>query len=186
MKVGEFFTTERIVMGGTGYCYAPVRLTGEVALLSNEVIPVDAGKVGGPEIQRFTFQFLRPGSAEIQLARFRSFDLSDVLYEDVLPFHVEPAGSNDVVAMVPGGWSPFTEVTPEDGVVFEKAMEGLVGVKDTPKRVSKQIVNGTNYRFFCYGEPATQGEHSFPAIVTIYAAPGSSKPQITGIQRVVL
>lgn len=52
MKVGEIFTTERIAMGGTGYRYAPVRLAGEVALLDSEVIPMDAEKVGGPEIQR--------------------------------------------------------------------------------------------------------------------------------------
>ncbi len=97
MKVGEIYTTERIIMGGTGYRYAPVKLTGEVALLNSEVIQPETVNCGAPEIQRFTFQFLRPGTAEIQLARFRCFDLSDALYEDVLPFHVEPASSDDVV-----------------------------------------------------------------------------------------
>lgn len=183
MKVGEIFTTERIVMGGTGYRYAPVRLTGEVALLNSEVVKVETEKCGAPEIQRFTFQFLRPGTAEIQFARFRSFDLSDAIYEEVLPFHVEPAG--DDMAMVSGGWSPFTEVAPEDGVVFDKAMEGLVGVKYTPERVSKQIVNGTNYRFFCYGYPATLGGHKFPAIVKIHVSP-AHEVQLVKIERVVL
>lgn len=183
MKVGEIFTTERIVMGGTGYRYAPVRLTGEVALLASEVTSVDPEKCGAPEVQRFIFQFLRPGTAEIQLARFRSFDLDDVVYEEVLPFHVEPAGDND--AACHGGWSPFEGLEAEDQEVFEEAMTGFVGVTYTPEKVSKQIVNGTNYRFFCYGKPATEGNHSFPAIVKIYAAPGA-KPQITGIQRVVL
>ena len=56
MKVGEIFTAERIVMGGTGFRYAPVRLTGEVALLSSETIELEPGKCGAPEIQRFTFQ----------------------------------------------------------------------------------------------------------------------------------
>lgn len=183
MKVGEIFTTERIVMGGTGYCYAPVRLTGEVALLSSEVVQIETEKCGAPEIQRFTFQFLRPGTAEIQLARFRCFELNDVLYEDVLPFHVEPAGDN--TQTVPGGWSSFTELEPEDGVVFEKAMEGLVGVSYTPVRVSRQIVNGTNYRFFCYGEPATRERHKFPAIVKIYASL-KGDVQIVNIEPVVL
>ena len=183
MKVGEIFTTERIVVGGTGYRYAPVRLTGEVALLNSEVVKVETEKCGAPEIQRFTFQFLRPGTAEIQFARFRSFDLSDAIYEEVLPFHVEPAG--DDLAMVPGGWSPFTEVAAEDGVVFDKAMEGLVGVKYTPERVSKQIVNGTNYRFFCYGDPATLGGHKFPAIVKIHVSP-AHEVQLVKIERVVL
>lgn len=183
MKVGEIYTTERIVMGGTGYRYAPVRLTGDVALLNSEIVPIETGKSGAPEVQRFTFQFLRPGMAEIQLARFRSFDLNDVLYEDVLPFHVEPAGDNH--AELYGGWSPFHRLEPEDGVAFDEAIKGLVGVEYMPERVSKQIVNGVNYRFFCYGTPTIQGDHTFPAIVKIYAAPGV-KAQITGIQRVVL
>lgn len=111
--------------------------------------------------------------------------MSDAVYEEVLPFRVEPAGSDDVVATVPGGWSPFTEVAVEDGVVFDKAMEGLVDVKDTPERVSKQIVNGTNYRFFCYGDPATLGGHEFPAIVKIHISP-KHEVQLVKIERVVL
>lgn len=185
MKVGETFTTERIVMGGTGYCYAPVRLTGEVALLSSEVIPMDAGVCGGPKIQRFTFQFLRPGEAAIQLARFRSFDLSDAIYEEVMPFHVE-AASDDVV-VTPGGWSPFDELTEEDRKVFEEAMKGLVGVEYTPEKVAKQVVNGTNYRFFCYGNPLTAEPGKFPAIVKIYAPlAGTGEPKLVKIERVVL
>lgn len=184
MKVGEIFTTERIAMGGTGYRYAPVRLAGEVALLSSEVIPMDPDKEGGPELHRFTFQFLRPGTAEIQFARFRSFDLGDVLYEEVMPFHVEPASSDAV--MMPGGWSSFKALTDEDRQMFDTAMEGLVGVSYTPLKVSKQVVSGLNLRYFCYGTPATQGATQFPAIVKIHLAPGSDKPQLTEIQRVVL
>lgn len=184
MKVGEIFTTERIAMGGTGYRYAPVRLVGEVALLGSEVIPMDPGKAGGPELQRFTFQFLRPGTAEIQLARFRCFDLSDVLYEQVMPFHVEPASSDAVT--IPGGWSPFEPLTDEDRKMFDQALEGLVGASYTPLKVSKQVVSGLNLRYFCYGLPATQGGTQFPAIVKIHVAPGSDKPQLTEIQRVVL
>lgn len=183
MKVGEIFTTERIVMGGTGYRYAPVRLTGEVALLNSEVVQIETEQCGGAEIQRFTFQFLRPGTAEIQLARFRSFDLNEVLYEDVLPFHVEPA--SDDVAMAHGGWSPFTELTTDDEEVFHKAMKGLVGVIYTPEKVSKQIVNGTNYHYFCNGDPASQSRYNFPAIVKIHVSP-KGKAQLTNIQRVVL
>lgn len=185
MKVGEIFTTERIVMGGTGYCYAPVRLTGEVALLSSEVIPMETGVCGGPQIQCFTFQFLRPGEATIQLARFRSFDLSDAIYEQILPFHVEPVSDDSI--MIPGGWSPFEPLTEEDRKVFDEAMKGLVGVEYTPKKVSKQIVQGTNYRFFCYGNPLTAEPDKFPAIVKIYAPlPGAGEPKLVKIERVVL
>lgn len=186
MKVGEIFTTERIVTGGTGYRYAPVRLTGEVALLSSEVIPMETGVCGGPEIQRFTFQFLRPGEATIQLARFRSFDLSDALYEEVWPFHVEPV-SSDAVVTVPGGWSPFEPLTEEDRKVFDEAMNGLVGVEYTPEKVAKQVVNGTNYRFFCYGNTLTAEPNKFPAIVKIYAPlPGAGEPKLEKVERVVL
>lgn len=185
MKVGEIFTTERIVTGGTGYRYAPVRLTGEVALLSSEVIPMETGVCGGPEIQRFTFQFLRPGEATIQLARFRSFDLSDAIYEQILPFHVEPASDDSI--MITGGWSPFEPLTEEDRKVFDEAMKGLVGVEYTPKKVSKQIVQGTNYRFFCYGNPLTAEPGKFPAVVKIYAPlPGAGEPKLVKIERVVL
>lgn len=185
MKVGEIFTTERIAMGGTGYRYAPVRLTGEVALLSSEVIPMEAGICGAPEIQRFTFQFLHSGEATIQLARFRSFDLSDVIYEDVLPFHVEPASDDFVMGV--GGWTPFSELKEEDRKVFKEALKGLVGVEYTPESVSKQLVNGTNYRFFCYGNPLTAEPGKFPAIVKIYAPlPGGGESLLTKIERVLL
>lgn len=183
MKVGEIFTAERIVMGGTGYRYAPVRLTGEVALLSSDIVPMETGKCGAPEIQRFTFQCLRPGKAEIQFARFRSFEMDTVFFEEVQSFDVEPAGFDEMTKL--GGWSPFEALKEEDKKVFDEAMEGFVGVKYEPEKVSKQIVNGTNYRFFCYGVPATLGAHTFPAIVKIYAAPGG-KAQITAIERVVL
>lgn len=183
MRVREVFTAERIVMGGTGYRYAPVRLTGEVALLSSEVIPMEPEKCGTPEIQRFTFQFLRPGTAEIQLARFRSFELDNVLYEEVLPFHVEPAG--DTPLMIYGGWSPFEALSGEDSEVFEKAMEGFVGVSYTPQKVSKQVVGGMNYRFFCYGLTATEIPEKFPAIVKIHVAPGG-EAQLAEIQCVLL
>ena len=183
MKVGEIFTAERIIMGDSGYRYAPVRLTGEVALLSSETIELEPGKCGAPEIQRFTFQCLRPGKAEIQFARFRSFEMDTVIFEEVLPFTVEAATGNQLATL--GGWSPFDAVTPEDRLVFHKAMEGFVGVKYEPEKVSKQIVNGMNFRFFCYGHPAVQGEHPFPAIVKIYVAPGG-ETHITDIQRVVL
>lgn len=64
-------------------------------------------------------------------------------------------------------------------------MKGFVGVTYTPERVSKQIVNGTNYRFFCYGDPATLGGHKFPAIVKIHVSP-KDEVQLVKIERVVL
>ncbi len=184
MKTGEVFTIERIVMGGTGYQYAVVHLTGGVALLNSEVVPMESGKSGAPQIQRFTFQALRPGKAEIQLARFRSFELDSVVYEQIMPFDVKPAEAKSLA--VPGGWTPFGKLTSDDKKVFEQALERFVGVKYTPEKVSKQVVNGTHYRFFCYGKPIVPGDdQSFPAIVKIHA-PINDRATIEEIQRVLL
>ncbi len=184
MKTGEIFTLERFIMGGTGYQYAVVRLTGEVALLNIENTSMDHGKVGSPQLQRFTFQCLRPGKAEVQFARFRSFELGSVIYEDILPLDVEPAEIAHNRSSF-GGWSDFKELEDADKKVFAEAMKGHIGVTYTPEKVSKQLVNGTNYRFFCYGKPVTQDSHSFPAIVTVHA-PIGDRPTIANIERVVL
>lgn len=185
MKVGEIFTTERIVMGDTGYRYVPVLLTGGAALVENKVILIKEGEVGGPEIQRFSFQFLRSGKAEIQLARFRPFNLKEVIYEEVLPFHVEPANEDSEVKT--GGWSAFASLTAEDSKIFDIARMGIIGVEYTPYKVAKQIVHGTNYRFFCYGRIMIPENKEFPAMVNVYAPlPGEGQPIVTTIERVVL
>lgn len=187
MKVGEIYTTERIVMGGTGYFYAPVRLMGEVALVGSEVVYQENDKYGAPMIQRFTFKFLRPGKAEIQFARLCNSNTKMTLYENILPFEVEESTDNGFNLMAaPGGWSPFEALKEEDSKVFDKAMEGLKGVKYVPEKVSIQIVNGKKYSFFCYGEPEIQGERRrFPAIITVYAAP-HEEPKRISIEHVLL
>lgn len=81
-----------------------------------------------------------------------------------------------------GGWTEFKALTADDRKVFDQAMEGHVGVHYTPEKVSKQIVNGTNYRFECTGKPAVHDPHSFQAIVKIHA-PINGKPTITDIER---
>ncbi len=86
---------------------------------------------------------------------------------------------------VPGGWTQFKDLTASDKKVFDEAMKHHVGATFTPEKVSKQIVNGTNYRFFCYGMPATHEPHRYPAIVKIHA-PIHGEPEITEIERVVL
>ncbi len=75
MIKGEIFAVERTVTAGTGYTYAPVQITGSVAFLGCEVMPVDKDVVGGIEVMSFKFQALQCGEATIQFAYFRSFDL---------------------------------------------------------------------------------------------------------------
>lgn len=180
MKIMETFTTDRVVASGTGYRYAPVLLTGGVALIGEEVTKV-SDCCGGVEVHRYTFQFLKTGQSQIQFVKYRPFDLSDVVYEDVLTFTVEPGESNGLL----GGWSEFTDLAPEDENVFKQAIGSIRGVDYKALKVSKQVVNGMNYRFLCEGNPVVKDANIFPAIVKIYQ-PVNGNAVITGIERVVL
>ena len=53
-----------------------------------------------------------------------------------------------------GSWAAaeFTEITPDELAVFDKAVEGLMGVKYEPVLLlGTQVVAGTNYAFLCKG-----------------------------------
>ncbi|RXJ69340.1 hypothetical protein CRV08_04870 [Halarcobacter ebronensis] len=50
---------------------------------------------------------------------------------------------------MPGGWSAYHDLTPEDESVFHEALAGFVGVHYTPFAVSTQVVAGMNYKYKC-------------------------------------
>lgn len=183
MKVGDIITIDRLVSSGTGYYYYPVLLTGGVALLGikNEMVHPETPLHGGPEIQHFTFQFLQPGTARVQLARFRTFDISDALYENVCTYEVEGMPTE----AIEGGWTPFADPTEEELALFNVVLSGLMGADYEPVKVSRQIVGGTNYRFFCYGTLVTPQKTTFPAIVRIFK-PIEGQPELRDIQRIAL
>ena len=54
-----------------------------------------------------------------------------------------------------GGWSELAPLTEHDKYVFEKAFSGLAGINSQPHFVSRQVVNGMNYAFFCGASSAT-------------------------------
>ena len=176
----ETFTTDRVVTSGTGYRYAPVLLTGGVALIGEEVTKLP-DCCGGVENHRYIFQFLKTGQSQIQFVKYRPFDLSDAIYEDVLTFTVESGESDGLI----GGWSDFTGLTSDDEDVFKQAIGSIKGVDYKAFKVSKQIVNGTNYRFICEGNPVVKDSNIFPAIVKVYQ-PVNGNAVVTGIERVVL
>ncbi|WP_455639074.1 hypothetical protein [Parabacteroides sp.] len=89
MKIGECYITERLAYGGTGYAVAPVLLSEGVALLDLERIELEKDEIGVPTVFRFTFQFLRPGKAEIRFAKYSVSDCRDIEYEDLISFEVE-------------------------------------------------------------------------------------------------
>ena len=91
------------------------------------------------------------------------------------------SGQNSVETLIPGGWTAYHKLTPDDKQVFDEALQGFVGVKYTPNEVSTQVVNGTNYRFKCTASmpPALV---VWEAIVLIHK-PINGKPYIYGIER---
>ncbi|MBH8556554.1 hypothetical protein [Hymenobacter negativus] len=89
--------------------------------------------------------------------------------------------ANGQANTLPGGWTPYHPLTPQDQQVFNEAMHGFVGVKYTPQVVSTQVVAGTNYKFKC-SATLPQGTAIWEAIVEIFA-PLNGQPHVVGIIR---
>jgi len=72
---------------------------------------------------------------------------------------------------ITGGWQTAEDgaITEELQALFEKAMEGHVGVVYKPvELLETQVVAGTNYRFLCETAAVTPGAETGQAIVTVY------------------
>ena len=70
-----------------------------------------------------------------------------------------------------GGWTEAEDgtITEELQALFDKAMEGLVGVDYVPvKLLATQVVAGTNYKFLCEGTTVVPDGETKQYIVTIY------------------
>jgi hypothetical protein len=81
---------------------------------------------------------------------------------------------------IPGGWTPFRELTTADEKVFKEATQQLLGVKYTPLSVSTQVVEGTNYRFLCDGKVVSPNAETQQYMVQIYQSP-RGVPEVTSI-----
>ncbi|MEG1590332.1 hypothetical protein [Chryseobacterium sp.] len=81
-----------------------------------------------------------------------------------------------------GGWTAYHALTSEDQKVFDEAMRGFVGVKYSPKLVSTQLVNGTNYRFKCDAS-MPPSDVIWEAIVEVYC-PIEGVPHVVSITRI--
>ena len=84
---------------------------------------------------------------------------------------------------VVGDWLPFQCMTNEATEVFEKAIEGFIGVKYTPVAFAYRIKNGKQYRFVCNAKAVYPEIKNEAAIVTIYHGPNES-PYLTDIKRI--
>ena len=78
-------------------------------------------------------------------------------------------GANEIV--LPGGWqrTESAEITEEERAVFDKAMEGLLGVNYVPVALEgTQVVAGRNYCFLCNSTVVYPGAETKQALVYIY------------------
>ena len=84
------------------------------------------------------------------MALMMLFGIGAACAEGEKPAEENPALGGAVV----GGWAAaeVTEITSDELVVFDKAVEGLMGVKYEPVLLlGTQVVAGTNYAFLCKG-----------------------------------
>jgi hypothetical protein len=126
---------------------------------------------------------IKAGKAEIQLAKFRTFDLSDVLYGQVLSYDIE--GAAEAVAVernTCGGWSAFTKPVGDALQLFESTFKKLVGVSYQPVLVATQVVSGINYLFLANATLATLISASYPVVIRIGVDAGG-RSTIQGIKR---
>lgn len=84
-----------------------------------------------------------------------------------------------------GGYSSYSELTPEDLAVFESVTDdGYIGrVLYTPQLVSKQIVAGVNYRFKCEASQPP-AEVLWEAVVDVFQPLEGKPARVTGITTV--
>ena len=83
-----------------------------------------------------------------------------------------------------GAYSVYTsKIDASASEAFQEALHGFVGVSYSAVAVSQQIVNGTNYHFFCNTKLITQFPVNGCAIVSIYK-PLEGKAHITRIQNI--
>jgi len=178
-KIGEIFTVSREISAGTGYSFYLTQLTGGLALIDFTSTQQTSMMLGGTVTQTFTFACISPGQASFQLAKFRVFDPSDALFEQIMSVEIE--GSSKENSM-PGGWTEFHKPGSEEIKIFEEAFEGFVGVMYTPFLVKSQIVNGVNYKFVADAIGVYPEAQPYKALVSIYK-PINGKAVITNIEK---
>lgn len=70
--------------------------------------------------------------------------------------------------ILPGGWSDYRMLTPDEFNIFNRALNGFTGTDYQPIAVATQQINGLNYSFFCNATPITTQPLHEAAMVDIY------------------
>ncbi|BDD06809.1 hypothetical protein [Aureibacter tunicatorum] len=84
---------------------------------------------------------------------------------------------------IAGGWSPFEAPTAEEKLILKEALLGLLGVDYLPIAVSKQVVNGMNYRFISKATVVYPGAKPYLVEIFVHVPPGG-KPELKNIKNV--
>jgi predicted secreted protein len=175
MKVGEIITFQRESTPSTGYRWY-VSYLKNFALLGEELEYdlAEGGKYGASATQLFTLQAIQAGTAEVQFVRYRASEPDKQLYDQILPFEVEPADAEAVdtlLTVTPGGWSTFK--TPDDTalVAFKEFAESHKGVDYKPLLAASQVVNSKNYIFIANATIVYPGARPYGVLIRVYKAP---------------
>jgi predicted secreted protein len=170
LRIGEVFSEKRICQPSTGYRCVLVRLK-NLALLEEKLEYSGDDRLGVHGTQKWTFEAVAPGPAEIQFAKFRPFEPEVILYEEVLPCIVgDEAELNGQFAspIISGGWRGFEKPDKEAKDSFLQAMT-LIGTEYTPLLETYQTVRGKMYIFLANAKSAVKDPDTYPVAVRIYA-----------------
>jgi predicted secreted protein len=185
MKVGEIITFQRESQPSTGYRWYVSRLE-NFALLGEELEydPDDGNKAGKSGTQTFTLQAIQAGDAAVQFVKYRPFEPGKALYDEVLPFKVEPAEVHDPDQLLaPGDWKPFAEPDGNALTAFNEAAESVRGVDYTPLLAASQTVNGTNFAFIANAKVVSPGARAYGVLLLIYKEP-NKKARLLEIKKI--
>lgn len=81
-----------------------------------------------------------------------------------------------------GGWSPYSTSLGDSLEVFNKALNGLVGVGYVPFAVSSQVIAGISYHFLCNATVMDAASTEYAVMIKITALVNSD-PVITEIHK---
>ena len=80
-----------------------------------------------------------------------------------------------------GAFGEDRALTAEDRAVFDKAMEGLMGVSYEPLLVSTQVVAGLNYRFTAEATVVAPDSEPTKVLIYIFQPLGDEPPELVEI-----
>lgn len=165
-EINEFYFDQarKKIVGAT---YSPLFILGTQPVGGENVMyltyKTNVTPDAAPEFKMVTVFKDVDENVEAEIINVADFNITDYLDDN---------GSTTPDGLM-GGWKDETllpnMLSDEDNAVFEKAMEGLVGVGYTPVvKLASQVVAGTNFAFLAVGTTVTAEPVSHLYIVKVY------------------